>query len=147
MRTITYKGLIANQTIHRIRLGTKKGLTGYRIKKLQVFPFEDDTIEATVKVFSVEPAGATNSANFDDPTLLGAVYFSMDSGSAAAPEDTTVVMDNKIVNQDIFITLRCHTNIASLNYYIELESIDLDLGEATVATLKDMRGNYTNQDP
>ena len=71
----------------------------------------------------------------------------MDSGSAAAPEDTTVVMDNKIVNQDIFITLRCHTNIASLNYYIELESIDLDLGEATVATLKDMRGNYTNQDP
>jgi hypothetical protein len=27
-----------------------------------------------------------------------------------------------------------------MNYYIELEKVKLDLNEATVATLKDMRG-------
>ena len=28
----------------------------------------------------------------------------------------------------------------TMNYYIELEQVKLDLNEATVATLKDMRG-------
>ncbi len=64
----------------------------------------------------------------------------MSGNTQLYPEDTTVVVDNKIINQDIFITLRCHNAAASLNYYIELEQVKLDLNEATVATLKDMRG-------
>jgi len=58
-----------------------------------------------------------------------------------------VIFDHVKFNQDIYIT---HTNTdgdAEMNYYLELEKVKLTLDEATVATLKDMRGNYTNQDP
>ena len=41
--------------------------------------------------------------NFDDPSLLGVAYWSSSNSSDNA-EDMTVVIDNKIVNQDIFIT-------------------------------------------
>ena len=33
-----------------------------------------------------------------------------------------------------------HADAGPVNYYIELEQVKLDLSEATVATLKDMRG-------
>ena len=137
----TFKGLMANETIKRIRLSTIDGLTGYKISKLQVFPFADNTIEATLKVFTTKQTDTSNTANFDDPTLIGAVYFSMDSNTASYPEDMTVVVDEKIFNQDIYITLHCHNSSASLNYYLELEQVKLDLNEATVATLKDMRAS------
>ena len=39
-----------------------------------------------------------------------------------------------------YITLQDTQNAGGSNYYIELEQIKLDLNEATVATLKDMRG-------
>jgi len=136
----TFKGLMANESIKRIRLGTNNGLTGYKIAKLQVFPFADNSIEATMKVFTTKQTTTNNEANFDDPTLIGAVYFSMDSNTASYPEDMTVVVDGTIFNQDIYITLHCHNSSADLNYYLELEQVRLDLSEATVATLKDMRG-------
>ena len=44
-----------------------------------------------------------------------------------------------IFNQDIYVT---HKDVAvgqTVNYYIELEQIKLDLNENTVATLKDIR--------
>ena len=41
-------------------------------------------------------------------------------------------------NQDIYIT--CYSTDNKINYYIELEQVPLSKDEATVATLKDMRG-------
>ena len=135
----SFKGLMEDQTIERIRLSTPNGLMGYKISKLQVFPYSDNTIEATLKVFTTKQTATSNSADFNDPTLIGAVYFSMDSNTASYPEDMTVIIDSKIFNQDIYITLHCHNSAADLNYYMELEQVKLDLNEATVATLKDMR--------
>ena len=144
----TFKGLMADQTVERIRLSTNNGLTGYKMVKLQVFPEADNTIEATLKVFSTEQITTSNTTNFGDPTILAAAYFSMDSNTASYPEDLTVVIDNKIINQDIYVTLHCHNSSANLNYYIELEEIKLSKDEATVATLKDMRaGPDTNFGP
>ena len=51
-----------------------------------------------------------------------------------------VVFDNVVINQDIFVT---HTDTNAnipINYYLELEQIALSDNEATVATVKDMRG-------
>ncbi len=48
----TFKGLMANDTQQKIRLSTNDGLTGYKITKFQVFPYDDSEIEATVKFFS-----------------------------------------------------------------------------------------------
>ena len=136
----TFKGLMKNDTQERIRLSTNDGLTGYKIIKFKVFPYDDSDIEATMKVYSVKQANITNVTDFNDPTLLGAAYFTLAGSSQIYPEDFTVVIDNKIVNQDIYITLRGHNVTADLNYYLELEQVKLDLNEATVATLKDMRG-------
>ena len=52
----------------------------------------------------------------------------------------TVIFDNEIFNQDIYVTNYDAATGESMNYYIELEVLNLDLAEATVATLKDMRG-------
>jgi len=51
-----------------------------------------------------------------------------------------IIFDNVTFNQDIFITAIDIGAAAECNYYLELEQFTLDLSEATVATLKDMRG-------
>ena len=128
-----------NDSKVELRLSTNNGLTGYRILKFQVFPYDDTATESTFQVFSVDPAAITNTCNFNDPTILAALYFSA-GGSQLYSENTTVVVDDKIINQDIFITLKGHNVASALNYYIELEQVKLDVSEAAVATLKDMRG-------
>ena len=43
----------------------------------------------------------------------------------------------EVVTEDIYIT--CYSTDNRVNYYIELEQVKLDLGEQTVATLRDIR--------
>jgi hypothetical protein len=136
----TFKGKIADNEIKRIRLSTNDGLTGYKITKFQIMPTTDVEAENTLLIKSTKPSSATNTIDFDDPTLLGAAFFSMHSTTQSYPEDLIFVLDSKIINQDIFITNKGHNFTPTLNYYIELETVKLDLSEATVATLKDMRG-------
>ena len=146
----SYKGLMKDDTQQRIRLSTRDGLTGYKITKFEIFPYDDSTVEETFKVFSKDQKliGNTNTTDFGDPTLLAAAYFTMDGSSQIYPENLVVVVDNKIINQDIYITLRCHNSAADLNFYIELEQVTLSKDEAAVATLKDMRaGPDTNFGP
>ena len=134
----TFKGLLANGDIQRIRLGTNNGMTGYKIIKMDVIgkdPAGSGT-ESVLQVYSVKPAAATGIINFDSPTLL-AVAFYENNSSQNYFGGTSIIFDSKIVNQDIFVG--CASDDV-LNYYIELEQVKLSLDEATVATLKDMRG-------
>tara|TARA_Y100000356_G_scaffold25223_1_gene17754 strand:- start:82 stop:510 length:429 start_codon:yes stop_codon:yes gene_type:complete len=135
----TYKGKMINDTMQRIKLRTKNGLTGYKIKKFQVMQTTDDDVESTIKIYSVKQTSNTNSIDFSDDTLLAAIYFTSSSSGQLYPEDQTIIFDNKIFNQDIFITLRGHNFAADINYYIELEQIKLNESEATMATLQNIR--------
>jgi len=81
----------------------------------------------------------TTTVNFDNPLLLAVAYSSGDSASVTAVQET-VIFDNVKFNQDIYITHVEQSGSQACNYYIELEQVKLDLNEATVATLKDMRG-------
>ena len=139
MKIKSFRGLIADESIVIVPLSTNNGSTGYRIKKLQVMPESDNSIEAILKIFTIPQTTASKNIDFSDNTLLGAVYFSMHHSSGSYPEDQTVVFDNMTFNQDIYITLKCANDIAPLNYYIELEQVSLALDENTVATLKDIR--------
>ena len=139
----SFRGKLASAETETIRLSTNNGLTGYKVVKFQLFPIAPGQgsaadIEATVKIFTVKPSTADGNVNFDDPTLLGAGYL-VDSNSVANTSQLITVFDRMIFNQDMFIT-SFETNSIAINYYIELEQIKLDLNEATVATLKDMRG-------
>jgi hypothetical protein len=95
--------------------------------------------ESVVSVFTVPQTAAAGTVNFDNPTLVATAFLS-GSTSATYPEDITVVIDHVTLNQDIYITHVDNAGGESVNYYLELEQVKLDLNEATVATLKDMRG-------
>jgi len=139
MKVKTFRGKIADGELKRIRLSTNNGLTGYKIVKFQIMPTTDVEAESTILVLSVEPSAVTSTIDFDDPTLLGAAFFSMHSSAVNYPEDLISVFDNKVVNQDIYVTNKGHSYTATLNFYLELEQVKLDVNEATMATLKDMR--------
>ena len=151
----TFKGLITEASQTSIKLSTNNGLTGYKIKKFLLFPHNPGfttNYEAVVQIFSGEQTGTIPSSgatvNFDDPTLLAAAYYIADT-SHANDSSLDVVFDNVVFNQDIYITYTDNeASASSINYYLELERIKLDLNEATVATLKDMRaGPDTNFGP
>ena len=146
----TFKGRIAHDQVIKLRLSTKNGLTGYRIMKFQLIPADPSGNSGTnvSKIFTVKQDDTSATINFDNPTLIAACVDAHNASAFQYDPNPTIIVDNVIVNQDLFVTQNDPDgNTTTSNYYIELEQVKLDLSEATVATLKDMRGNYTNQDP
>ena len=146
----SFRGLIKNETVQTISLHTNNGAIGYKIKKIQLYPNKpgDEHYLSAVKIFSVpqpDPAVTppTEVTDFSDQTLLAAAFF-QDNLDKAYPADLDVVFDNVIFNQDIFITHKQKSGTASINYYIELEQIKLDLTDNTMATLKDIKNIESN---
>jgi len=137
----SFRGELDDGDIETIRLSTNNGMTGYLIKKFQLMPLSPGgvTQELVAKIYSVKQDTATSTVGFDDPTLLAAAVYAQHSDSWAT--NSTVIFDSVPINQDMYVTLQDSQNAGGSNYYIELEQIKLDLNEATVATLKDMRGS------
>ena len=143
MKIKTFRGMLKDPEQQRIKLSTNNGLTGYKIRKLQLFSIQPGVLdeEHIVQVFTV-PHNDTSfydNVDFNDPTLLAAAYYK-DDDQNYNPGFINVIIDSSKFNQDIYIT---HADVASsnkVNYYLELEQVKLDINEATVATLKDMRG-------
>jgi hypothetical protein len=123
----------------RLRLSTKEGLIGYKIKRFELItaaPYAGDN-EHIVQIFSVEPGNPSELINFNDPTLLGAAITTLDTSGNGYHQ---IVRDDKVVNQDLYVTHVDRQSSGSINFLIELEIMPLDINEATVATLRDMRG-------
>ena len=137
----SFRGKLADSEQQRISLSTNNGLTGYTIKKFELMPIDaDEDVESTVKVYSVEQSTVDADIDFNQNTLLAVGIIRAGTG-VSQPLTVITVFDNVKFNQDIFISYRDNeTADKTINYYIELEQIKLNLDEATVATLKDMRG-------
>jgi len=122
-----------------IPLQTNNGLTGYKIVKFQIIPQNAGSadVEGIMKIYKVQTTAAAGF-DFSDNTLLGGAFMSMRDN---AYFNEVIVFDNEIFNQDIYITYFDSSTGEEMNYYIELEQMDLALDEATVATLKDIRNN------
>ena len=60
-------------------------------------------------------------------------------GSTYGEYSQVIIFDNKVFNQDMYITQTDNDGTDSCNYYIELEVIPLDDAGAEYTTLKDMR--------
>lgn len=136
----SFRGQITDDSIDTITLHTKDGSIGYRITKFQIMPINPDTnVETTMAIYQIPQTAASTDVDFSDNTLLAAAIYTTSSSNLYNPEPI-VIFDNEIFNQDIFITLKgTASGPATMNYYIELEQIKLDLNENTVATLKDIR--------
>jgi len=140
----SFKGLIADDGIDAVSLHTNNGSTGYRIKKLQIMPNTPGIgdVDHVLQVFTTIQTTASATVDFSNQELLGAAMFRQDANNVdiTGRMGSTILFDNVIFNQDIYVTLKnARGNAIPCNYYIELEQMPLDLNENTVATLKDIR--------
>ena len=122
-----------------IRLSTNNGLTGYKIKRFEIMtaaPYAADN-EHIVQVYSVSPGDPSELVNFNNPTLLIAAITTLDTSGNGYHQ---IIREDVIINQDLYITHVDRQSTGAINFLLELEQVKLDLNEATVATLKDMRG-------
>jgi len=139
-RILSYKGSIADGATETILLSTKKGEVGYRINKFEIMTQTFVNAELFVQIW--KDSGVTfTQIDFSDNRLLAAAQFSQSSASETNPDDTMIIFDREIFNQDIYITNTGVSNARTMNYYLELEVMKLDESQAMVATLKDIRNN------
>lgn len=136
---------MADGAQERIRLSTNQGLIGYKIHAFRAIPKNVGSVscEGIFQIFTTERSTVPTSSatiDFTDPTLLGVCVARTTTDVGTYGSDDFVIFDNVKINQDIFITYTDNQDTNPSNYYIELEQVRLDLNEATVATLKDMRG-------
>ena len=139
----TFKSFMDTGEQQTLRLSTNKGLIGYRILKFQAIDKDPgtNTLEGIFKVYTTERETIDGSVKFDDPTLIAICYFENNTSGTYSSWDT-IIVDNKTVNQDLYITYADNSGgEIGCNYYIELEQVKLSVDEAAVATLKDMRGS------
>ena len=135
----TFRGLIADGAQDTILLHTNTGSTGYRIVKFEVMgPNANSVIEQVLKIYKIPQSSVTTDIDFSDNTMLAAAYVNAGDNANYLPSPI-IVFDQEVFNQDIYITSKGHDDLSSMNYYIELEQVKLDLSENTVATLKDIR--------
>tara|TARA_R100000963_G_scaffold27305_1_gene18634 strand:- start:85 stop:522 length:438 start_codon:yes stop_codon:yes gene_type:complete len=142
----SFRGLLADGEQDTISLHRNNGKTGYKVVKFEIMPsnaFGND-YNGTVTVFKESQTAALTTVNFSDNRLLAAGIWSSRSSAESYPEDVSIIFDNEIFNQDIYVLYQDTKGLAAgegMNYYIELEQINLTLDESTVATLKDLRNS------
>jgi len=140
-RIISYRGLLADGGQDTIPLHTNDGKTGYKVIKFQIIPFKAVTIanESVVQVWKVKQTSLTSDIDFANSTMLAVGVYSNQTDSTYYPDDMTIVFDNETFNQDIYVTHVNETGAGSVNYYLELEQIDLTEDQALVAIIKNLR--------
>jgi len=137
----SFRGTLASGGKETIRLSTNKGEIGYTIKKFQIIDNTPGTadVELVSKVFTNDQSAVDGVVDFSNSELLAVSFYTFERGNISSRQ--TTIFDNIKVNQDIYITAIDGAGGNDItNYYLELEQFKLDLSEATVATLKDMRG-------
>jgi hypothetical protein len=139
----TFRGLLADGGQETIRLATNKGQIGYKIKKFEIMANTPgaQTAEYIAKIWTREQTTVDGVIDFSNSQLLAAATLVVHTSSSNPETPTAVILDNVPINQDIFVTAFDQDSSSSMNYYIELEQLQLNENEATVATLKDMRGS------
>ena len=134
----TFKGQLADGAQDRIRISTIKGKVGYRIIKFQLFPaVQDSAKDSLVVILKKDPGAVVTTVDFTNEDVLAAAL--MYNGTYEVQE--SVVFDQEIFNQDIYVTNNDSIGSNAMNYYIELETIALTDMSAEYTTIKDIRTN------
>jgi hypothetical protein len=139
----TFRGLLAHGEEIKVRLSTKKGKIGYKIHHLSVIDKDPGTnsMECVLKIFKITQASVSGTVDFSDGNLLGMGNFTNNT-STNYSLGMDIIFDREVFNQDIFITnFDASGNANALNYYLELEVMDMTDNAAAVSTLRDIRLN------
>jgi len=142
-KIISFRGKLADGEQERISLETIRGEKGYKIVKFELFAAAPgaSSYEHVVKIFKTQQSSVDALVDFSDNRLLAAGFLGGVSSVSNSTVNHIVTFDGEIFNQDIFITHVDTEGALECNYYIELEQMDLNLNETTVATLKNIRNN------
>ena len=137
----SFRGQIASGGTDTIFLHTNTGSKGYRITKFEMLTPNPGTTdyEHVMKIWKVSGETADEEIDFSNNRLLAAGFSEGAAATNFQGNILSVVFDNEIFNQDIYITQFDAKSALACNYYIELEQMPLSLDESTVATLKDIR--------
>mgnify|MGYP003659849407 FL=1 len=140
----TYRGLLANNSIHEINLRTNTGKIGYRITKFQIIGNAPGTaeVEAIVQVFKSLPTATSSLINFSDMDLLAAAEHREFAAAEDMSSPQVIIFDREVFNQNIYVTYKAAAGTMSMNFYLELEQIKLNDNESTMATLQSIRSRY-----
>ena len=91
------------------------------------------------KIYSKNQTSFTSSVNFTEGDLMAVCYVN-DHASNANPTSETIIFDNKMTNQDMFVSItEPDGGTEPANYHIELEAMSITETQATQLTLKSMR--------
>ena len=140
-KRISYKGSIPDTQTERIKLKTIKGKVGYKIVKFQIIAADVLGAQADMLAQISKTSDAPDaSINFTNDNILAVATYKTEPNASQTAQGTTIIFDNVMFNQDIFITgIDCSTGNQNINYYIELEARTLSDLEATMLTLKNIR--------
>ena len=135
--------MLAPGTQEKIRLKTNNGKTGYKITKFQLMCNTPGAVayEYLGKINKIsDPNSSLTTVDFTDSKLMAVAYIKGNAGGDAADTET-IIFDNEMTNQDIFIGITdvTTTNSVPCNYYIELEVMSISDIEATEITLRNIR--------
>lgn len=126
----------------RIRLKTNNGKVGYKITKFQIIgnaPGNNNS-EYVGKITKVTDTNIGPTVDLTDSDILAVVYNSDSSGWGGTLPDSAVILDNEVVNQDIFVNISDASGATNpCNYFIELEAMALTDLETTKLTLQSIR--------
>ena len=142
-KTLSYRGQLAIGEQDRIRLKTNTGKTGYKITKFQIInktPGTTNNVSLVSKIYSKDQTGSiTSTIDFTESDLIASAYFTQYQSSNTG-HNKTIIFDNEVFNQDIFIYVTDPSGATDpCNYYIELETMKLNDIEATQLTLQSLR--------
>jgi hypothetical protein len=147
-KKISFKGQLPIGEQDRIRLKTIKGKVGYKITKFQIInqtPGTSNNTSLVTKIYTKDQTGSiTSTIDFTESDLIATAFLTQSSASNTLNFET-VIFDNAVTNQDIFIYA---TDVGGgtdpCNYYIEFETMELSDIETTQLTLKSIR-NITSR--
>jgi len=137
----TFRGILGDGGQDHIRLKTNKGDIGYKIVKFQIMsnaPFTNND-EHILKVYKLEQTTIDGVVDLSDNTILGVAIINNSSAGYNYPSIPTIIFDQEIFNQDIYITHKSDSGADACNFYLELEQVMLNENESTMATLQSLR--------
>jgi len=141
-KTLSFRGSLAMGLQDKIHLKTIKGKIGYKITKFQVINYTalDANVALVAKIYSKDQTNnISDKVDFSEGDLLGVATYKS-SSAVNYSTDTTIIFDNQVFNQNIFIYIQDAVGGTDVgNYYIELETMELSDVQATQLTLKNLR--------
>jgi hypothetical protein len=144
-KIITFRGVLSTAGPEdKLRVKTNNGKTGYKIVKFQILSTKPGSAAANEEMIVVITSRANSTAysttvDFTNSDLIAVAYQETVAG-AQEGLTTTIIFDNVMFNQDVFVgAADASGGTTPINYYIELEAIPLSDIEATRLTLQNIK--------